>query len=352
MENLSGDKAEFGTADLCQRLRDEILRVLAPLIAPHAGRLLLVDPADYGNVGDHAIHLGQFAYLDRAFPTARLNVLAEANVKAGALRAVDQADLVLFQGGGNFGDLYPRHHAVRLAVMRQKPEVPKLHFPQSIFFQEERVLEETRRVIAQQSNFTLLVRDKINFEFAQSKFDCEIRLCPDMAFALTLPQFAEPDLDYSCLLRTDKEMRIDKNEALTNLLQGLAAQSSFFDWVKPESTRLRRRLHRSLRLWNQQPWTYRFTEAWVYQTWRAYAQERLEYGLRRLARGRTVITDRLHGHILATLLNRPQYVFDSMDGKVAAFFKCWTKESGSIVLVQSVEELRDLLSSSATPSGS
>jgi pyruvyl transferase EpsO len=45
-----------------------------------------------------------------------------------------------------------------------------------------------------------------------------------------------------------------------------------------------------------------------------------------LSRGRVVITDRLHGHVLATLLGLPHCVMDSQYGKVRALWDTWTHE--------------------------
>ena len=44
-----------------------------------------------------------------------------------------------------------------------------------------------------------------------------------------------------------------------------------------------------------------------------------------LARGECVVTDRLHGHLLATLLGRPSVVCDNSFGKVRSFYETWTQ---------------------------
>ena len=54
------------------------------------------------------------------------------------------------------------------------------------------------------------------------------------------------------------------------------------------------------------------------------AQQRVDIGCRLLARGRVVITDRLHAHILCLALGIPHVVLDNTYGKVRDFFKAWT----------------------------
>jgi pyruvyl transferase EpsO len=57
------------------------------------------------------------------------------------------------------------------------------------------------------------------------------------------------------------------------------------------------------------------------------ATRRVRLGLAMIAPGRMLVTDRLHGHILACLLGRPNVVVDNSYGKVGAFVERWTKES-------------------------
>ena len=59
---------------------------------------------------------------------------------------------------------------------------------------------------------------------------------------------------------------------------------------------------------------------------RSAARRRLQYGIDLLASGRVVLTDRLHGHVLATLLGLPHCVMDSQYGKVRALWNTWTHE--------------------------
>jgi pyruvyl transferase EpsO len=48
-----------------------------------------------------------------------------------------------------------------------------------------------------------------------------------------------------------------------------------------------------------------------------------------LARGRVVVTDRLHGHILSMLQDIPHVVVDNSYGKLRSTFETWTHESAT-----------------------
>jgi len=59
-------------------------------------------------------------------------------------------------------------------------------------------------------------------------------------------------------------------------------------------------------------------------TYDVQARQRLRLGCGLLARGRVVITDRLHGHILCLLLGIPHVLLDNSYGKVRQFHDTWT----------------------------
>ena len=56
------------------------------------------------------------------------------------------------------------------------------------------------------------------------------------------------------------------------------------------------------------------------------ARRRLAHGYALLAAGRTVVTDRLHGHLLCVLLGIPHVVLDNRYGKNRALFEAWTHD--------------------------
>nr|KAG5697703.1 hypothetical protein BaRGS_000588 [Batillaria attramentaria] len=48
-------------------------------------------------------------------------------------------------------------------------------------------------------------------------------------------------------------------------------------------------------------------------------------GLLFLQRGRVVVTDRLHGHILCVLLDIPHVLLDNADNKLSSYYNTWTR---------------------------
>ena len=92
--------------------------------------------------------------------------------------------------------------------------------------------------------------------------------------------------------------------------------------------------------WRHLPWL-----------WDHLAEERTLRGCRLLSRGRVVLTDRLHAHLLCTLMRKPHVVCDSANGKIFAYRDTWRIDDPLVRFASSraeaVEHARDLLASMA-----
>lgn len=326
------------TAELSRRI-DETLR---PLIAGRSERICIIDPPGYANVGDSAIFLGELAFLRRNFPEARIDFFDTSNYTPACDRFIRESSIILLQGGGNFGEIWPRHHAIRMEILNRFPGKPIVQFPQSISFSTQAGIDATARAIERQGNFTLLVRDRKSQAFAERHFPCTTVLCPDMAFALGDIRREPASLDFLCLLRRDKEVVTD-HARLLRVLADLGGSLDVADWIEAPGSRLGRRDKALASTWRRFPWSIGPTRSFAFRLRERYARERLAFGLNLLSRGSMVVTDRLHAHVLCCLLGVRHLLFDSLDGKVAALYEAWTKGTRHARLVSSVDEVAGLV---------
>jgi pyruvyl transferase EpsO len=148
-----------------------------------------------------------------------------------------------------------------------------------------------------------------------------VQLMPDAA--LCLGPLARPghiQHDTVFLLRTDDEQR---GYDLTCFKA--ASDAILVDWLAEplgpiRLARLEHRLRRQLSGKGRSN-----TEKVLY--YRRLAEIRVRRGLELLARGRTVVTDRLHAHILSFLMDIPHVALDNDYGKVSGFIHAWTAAS-------------------------
>ena len=78
----------------------------------------------------------------------------------------------------------------------------------------------------------------------------------------------------------------------------------------------------------------RFANRILVHLWIAYSERLVEDAARLFARHDLIVTDRLHGHILACLLNRKNIVLDNSYGKNSRYVTAWTQGSELVTLQQ------------------
>jgi pyruvyl transferase EpsO len=321
-----------------QTMANQAFETLATMI-PEGSVCALLDHPDYPNVGDSAIWLGQREFLR----SRNVRVAYSCSIKTfdeGALRRALPRGIVLIQGGGNFGTLWPHHQIFRERVLEHLRDYPVVQLPQSIRYEDDGSLQRTAQLIAAHPRFTLCVRDHASFQIATEQLNAKTLLCPDSALLLDgkLERRA-PDVDCLVLARTDKERAF---EGLEQAFTRSGMSVAIADWLDEPRTRLhslRDRFARaSRREWSSSP-LFQFA---MLQLWDRLAWQRTKRGCDLLSRGRIVVTDRLHAHILSTLLGIPNIVLDNSYGKLSGFIAAWTASNPLCHQAASVEQAKQI----------
>ena len=295
-----------------RKYSDKIHAILSSLILDNT-YIALMDFPNYSNVGDSAIWLGQKKYLSTR-TTCKICALAESE-----LPSLPKDVVILIQGGGNFGDLWPRHQAYRERMIRHYQDNRIIQLPQSIHFQDQHNAERCSAALKTHPNFHLLVRDYESLELAGKIYDGPTYLCPDMALCLdSQPRTKSPKYSIVGLLRTDKEK-------VKTEIQSTLKDDSFYctDWVY-EDTTISQWVAGNISMFQKKypRWTkwLNFTKHYLFN---ALARERFKRGCDILSSGEVVITDRLHGHIICCLLDIPHVVLDNSYRKIGNFRDAW-----------------------------
>jgi exopolysaccharide biosynthesis predicted pyruvyltransferase EpsI len=308
-------------ATLVASLKAEIAACFGAYIP--AGPVALLDFPDHSNVGDSAIWLGEMAWLDQAGRRPAYSAALGEFSADELLRAAPHGP-ILIHGGGNFGTLWSRHEEFRLLLLRRFPGRPIVQLPQSIHYSDPARALEMAEAIRAHGAFTLLVRDADSLDFARRHFECETRLCPDAALYLGSFERKPATVDILALLRNDRESVAEGPVAMP---PGTLAT----DW--PTEDGFQRKLLRSrLKLDSLFAFT---TQGKRLRRHRMLANWRLRRGLATLSKGKVVVTDRLHAHILSLLLDIPHVALDNTYGKVAAFAAQWTEHYRGFYRAQS-----------------
>jgi exopolysaccharide biosynthesis predicted pyruvyltransferase EpsI len=162
-----------------------------------------------------------------------------------------------------------------------------------------------------------MVRDQKSFDFAQAQFDCPVLLVPDSAFCIdmrTYPRVTGP-VGIGCLLRADRERRPDADAG-----QRLFSDAVTEDWHQRGEPR---RLFEKAVMGGLMALSARPALSIRERSFTSMAAARVALGFAQLDRAKVIVTDRLHGHIMATLLGKPHVVIDNFYGKIINFINAW-----------------------------
>lgn len=342
-----------GSADILADVRNELTRTWAHVLPSPGARVALLDFPDYGNVGDSGIWLGERRTLSHLGIDVAYSCSIATYDPRHVARAVGHSGTILLHGGGNFGDLWPRHQQFRESVAREFPEASIVQLPQSLHFADDANLSRASAIFAKHPDFRLLVRDQLGLPIAERVSGNRATLCPDAALSLRLRR-SRATLDVLFLLRADRE-RVDRGPPPHQLLRDLRWESADWDedpfrpsskdprWRAAIKTRARGGRRRILTSLSASPVSARLATSHR----DAMAQRRLDGGIRLISRGRVVVTDRLHGHILCLVVGIPHVFLDNTYGKVTAFADTWglagQRSRMATTMEEAIAAARDLL---------
>jgi exopolysaccharide biosynthesis predicted pyruvyltransferase EpsI len=328
-------------AQLIDKIQDALRATL-----DGADRVALVNFPNHGNPGDPAIWLGTRAALRRLGVRVAYQCAWDTYSETALRRAVPHGP-VLLNGGGNFGDLYAGQQGLRERLLATLRDLPLIQLPQSIHFRDPANLDRMRRLIADHGAVTLLVREHRSDTLAKGQFDAPVHLVPDMAFGLgELPRLGTQTVDVTWLHRVPGDP-----EYVDHGTPPPGVSSRVVEWIHEldhePSWRLGHRIARhantALRRQAQR------NPSWAERAWRPLgvtfaplSRGWLRRGLHVLGSGRVLVTDKLHGHVLALLAGIPHIVLDNGYGKVSGVYETWTSESSLTRWASSGAEARKL----------
>ena len=311
-------------------LHSIIHEVLAPLI-PEGTSVALFDFPRHSNVGDGAIWLGEIDFL-RSLPNVSLRHVSSAEARGSGLPELPSSWIILIHGGGNLGDLWPLHQSFREQLVAKYRNHRVIQLPQSIFFRDQAKASACRDVFQAHPDFHLVLRDRESLSLAGQLYDGFKYLCPDMAFCLKgLKRTQDPSEPIVGLLRMDKEKKFSfgKESPLSRVA---------VDWIREPKTWLRLKAHHIEHV-------ERFYPSWLpdlrslkQSLFDRIAEQRLRRGCDLLSKGKVVITDRLHAHVLCSMMGIPHVALDNSYGKISAYRNTWGSGGSNCIMASSIDD--------------
>lgn len=302
-------------------LRAKIEAALAPLVTRD---YWLLEVPYYSNIGDTLIWQGEMDFLRRLACRCK----GAYSLETFKFPKIDNRDLILFQGGGNFGDLWCKHHDFKMKVVECYPENEFLFFPQTVFFEKRENLIRCAEFL-EKYNCTICARDKVSYEVLCANFKNRILLVPDMAFCMDMKRWTKV---YSAtrpllLKRQDKEFK--PNSDIKRLQTSGECDISDWSTMMGRITWVERWKGRVQSHPRKLGWLY---DLFVQQVHRPYL---IREGVRLINSHTDIYTTRLHACILSILLGKEGITFfDNTYGKNSGFYDTWLTDCENVKMVR------------------
>ena len=301
-----------------QELKSLIKTVLAPLID---NDYWLLEVPYYTNIGDSLIWQGEMDFL------RQFGYRCKGMCSSGTFHfpPINPNEIILFQGGGNFGDLWSVPHDFKMKVMAEYPNNRFVFFPQTVYFQHKENLLSCAEFM---SNYDAIIcaRDNSSFAILKKYFKNEIILVPDMAFFMDMssweiPQNSGEDL---FLLRGDVELK--QYEEFKNI----ASQHNILvsDWRFPREFNWQLKGHTQMRR------HFPFLYDWYART--VFRPFMVKSGIQFIASHNKIYSTRLHAAILTILLGKASDLtwFDNSYGKNSSLYETWLCDVEDICFIK------------------
>ncbi|CAL1240840.1 polysaccharide pyruvyl transferase family protein [Candidatus Methylocalor cossyra] len=309
------------------------LDTLADVIPP-GSKIIYLDYPVHFNVGDMLINCGTEAFFQRM----RYRVLARlslfdlchldwSNTRAITLKpqirkfiqALDPKAILVLHGGGNFGDLYGEFQAMREQVTLAFPDRRIVMLPQSLHFEDKAAQKRSLDILTSHRDIHLYFRDRESVSAIREVSPQHGALLPDMAHALwNEPGYsgaAQTASGSLALKRTDRETR--GTDAGFTAHRTLDWTNLITAWDFLQFRLVRKSMYasfdRSLRI-----------PAWYWYKLRDRVVKRAQS---LFSRYEIIMTDRLHGLILASLLSKRTLFQDNAYGKLSRYVNTWLSDS-------------------------
>ncbi len=272
------------------------------------GRIFLLMTPTYGNVGDQAIEIATIAFFEDYFPEyeiIRVHLQDTYSSLKNINKEINSKDIVVLQGGGNFGDYYHDVENARRFIIKKIHAINVIVMPVTISYNNSREIKKSQKIYNKFPSMLLCVREKYSLNMSSKLFsNCTPYLIPDIVFYLQKPDIPHRRTGILLCLRQDCESVISRvrDKLIKELIDN-------YEDVTLIDTQLYRGISDELK------------------------DIEVQQMLNNFKRSELVITDRLHGLIFSAITHTPCIVLPSKDKKIVGTY-VWLQDLNYISMVE------------------
>lgn len=295
---------------------DEQLAVLEGTILDLVdNNYVYLDVPGYFNIGDHLVYLGAINLLRKS----KYKCVYQSIVENVVDSKIPRDAVIVMNGGGNWGDTF--YTPFRNRIIASFPENKIIVMPQTIRYFDEANLEPDAALYAKHPNLHLCTRDRRSFEILKQHFSANhTYLLPDAAVGLygVLPKWERKQQDKSLFMK-----RID-DEAALGAWDVKNADVKDWDMILDELS-FNRVLYpymgiRKIKKTIGTNFMKGIANRYLISVIDSFFLKRIPVYFQRYDK---LYTTRLHGLMLAKLMDMPVEYQDTKYGKISGYCDTW-----------------------------
>jgi len=292
----------------------------------HKGKkLFLVATPEYHNIGDIAIMKGAKKFLGKhfsQFPCYEITLEVFSRNKLLIKLIIKQKDSIFITGGGFLGDMWTESNDLVMHILDNYKKNSIIILSQTMFYtndDKENDFKKDKVIYENHNNCLLLVREKKSLKFVSENINfignSKCLLAPDMALCLDEEKIKKEREGVLLCLRNDKEKKITPTDY--NLILDQIKNSGFNEYSNTDTAypkRVKRRDRIAL----------------------------LDNKVSEFLKSELVVTDRLHGMIIAAITKTPCVTIVSASPKILGVYK-WIDHLSYIKVITNYNDLKNII---------
>ena len=272
--------------------------------------VFIIGTPNHGNMGDQAIWYATQKLLKNYFPSANVVDVDMSDFETdieGIAHLIQKQDILILQGGGNFGNYYMDDEMIRRSVISQFRNNRIIMFPQTVYFSEDaegkEELERSVCIYNKNKNLVLIARDEESFKILKENFINEIYMLPDVVLSLNAVDVKKKRKGALICLRSDKESVMNQQDV-----------ENVESFLKERFSEIK------------------YTDTQMDDYCKENREQLLKQKIEEFQSAELVITDRLHGMIFSVITGTPCIAFDNFNAKVKNVY-LYLKDNCNVKLV-------------------
>ena len=291
------------------------------------GKIFFIGTPNHWNSGDHFISQATINFLNAIFPDRDIYEIQINEFEQELPRLIKEiryCDLIVLQGGGNMGNVYPTNENIRRKVISLFRYNHIVVFPETIYYEEtakgyyEKLASQ--KIYSDAKYLTICAREKESYNQMKILYpNNTILLVPDIVCSMDMGIVpGKPTMGVSLFFRSDGEKAISDNLRVS-IIEELQ----------------RREL------------SYKYCDM-IYNHNRGYCgkanrQVIIRSKLIEIKRSNLVITDRLHAMILCVMTGTPCLVFCGYNHKIPSTYETWFENIPYVRLISEQDNIANAI---------